>query len=321
VGGNGTLVAVNDDGWYSIGELAERTGLSVRTIRFYSDQGVVPATGRSAAGHRRYDIHGLARLDLVRTLRDFGLPLSTIRAVLDDELSLPQVAAAHAQALDTQINTLRIRRAVLRAVAKQDTTTEEATLMHQLAKMTDVERAGLIQDFVDDTFGGLDANPEFVELLRAATPELPEDPTPEQVRAWVELAELVQDRDFRASVRRMAEYQAAERGDGDRTGLHSDLSTFVRDTVARAIDGGIAPESPDAVPVLGALLDGYARTFHADDSAEYRASLLRRLEVANDPRTERYWQLLGMINGWPAQPSMAPVFAWFIGALRAHPTP
>jgi DNA-binding transcriptional MerR regulator len=320
VGGDGTLVAVSEDGLYSIGELAERTGLSVRTIRFYSDQGVVPATGRSVAGHRRYDVHGLARLDLVRTLRDLGLPLSTIRAVLDNELSLPQVAAAHAQALDTQINTLRIRRAVLRAVAKHDTTTEEATLMHQLAKMTDVERAGLIQDFVDDTFGGLDANPEFVEMLRAATPELPEDPTPEQVRAWVELAELVQDRDFRASVRRMAEYQAAERADGDQTGLHHELSALVRDTVARAIDGGIAPESPDAVPVLGALLRGYARTFHAVDSAEYRASLLRRLEVANDPRAERYWQLLGTINGWPAQPTLAPIFEWFIRALRAHPS-
>jgi len=313
---------VSDDGWYSIGELAERTGLPVRTIRFYSDQGVVPATGRSAAGHRRYDVHGLARLDLVRTLRELGLPLSTIRAVLDDELSLPQVAAAHAQALDTQIDALRIRRAVLRAVAKHDTTTaEEATLMHQLATMTDVERAGLIQDFVDDTFGSLDANPEFVELLRAVTPELPDDATPEQVRAWVELAELVQDRDFRASVRRMAEYQAAERADGDRTGLHGDLSAFVRDTVSRAIDGGIAPENPDAVPVLGALLEGYTRTFGAVDSAAYRASLLRRLEVADDPRTERYWQLLGTINGWPAQPSLAPVFAGFVGALRAHPGP
>jgi DNA-binding transcriptional MerR regulator len=313
---------VSDDGWYSIGELAERTGLTVRTIRFYSDQGVVPATGRSAAGHRRYDVHGLARLDLVRTLRELGLPLSTIRAVLDDELSLPQVAAAHVQALDTQIDALRIRRAVLRAVAKHDTTTaEEATLMHQLATMTDVERAGLIQDFVDDTFGGLDANPEFVELLRAVTPELPDDPTPEQVRAWVELAQLVQDRDFRASVRRMAEFQAAERADGDRTGLHEDLSAFVRDTVSRAIDGGIAPESPEALPVLGALLEGYTRTFGAVDSAEYRASLLRRLEVADDPRTERYWQLLGTVNGWPAQPSLAPVFAWFVGALRAHPGP
>jgi DNA-binding transcriptional MerR regulator len=94
---------VSDDGLYSIGQLAERTGLSVRTIRFYSDEGVVPATGRSVAGYRRYDIHALARLDLVRTLRDLGLPLPTIRAVLDNGLSLPQVAAAHARALDTQI--------------------------------------------------------------------------------------------------------------------------------------------------------------------------------------------------------------------------
>src|SRR4051794_36398164 len=126
---------------------------------------------------------------------------------------------------------------------------------------------------------------------------------------------------FRASVRRMAEYQAAERADGDRTGLHHDLSAFVRDTVARAIDNGIAPESPDAVPVLGALLAGYARTFCAVDSADYRASLLRRLDVANDPRAERYWQLLGTINGWPVQPTLAPIFEWFIRALRAHPRP
>jgi DNA-binding transcriptional MerR regulator len=322
VGGDGTLVAVSDDGLYSIGELAERTGLSVRTIRFYSDQGVVPPTGRSVAGHRRYDVHALARLDLVRTLRDFGLPLSTIRAVLDNGLSLPQVAATHAQALDTQINALRIRRAVLRAVAKQDiTTAEEASLMHQLAKMTDIERAGLIQDFVDDTFGGLDADPEFVEMLRAATPELPEDPTPEQVRAWVELAELVQDRDFRTSVRQMAEHQAAERADGDRTGLHHHLTVFVRDTVARAIDDGITPESPEALPVLAELVSAYARTFHAVDSAAYRASLLRRLEVANDPRAERYFQLLATINGWPAQPPLAPMFEWFTRALGAHPEP
>src|SRR3954467_4958455 len=247
VGGDGPLVVVSDDGLYSIGQLAERTGLSVRTIRFYSDQGVVPATGRSAAGHRRYDVHGLARLDLVRTLRELGLPLSTIRAVLDNGLSLPQVAAAHARALDTQIDALRLRRAVLRAVAKRTTpTAEDARLMHQLAKMSDVERARLIQDFIDDTFGGLDANPEFVELLRAATPDLPADPTPDQVQAWVELAELVQDADFRASVRRMAEYQVQERADGDQTRLHHELTAYVRDTVNRAIDDGITPESPHA---------------------------------------------------------------------------
>jgi len=313
---------VSDDGLYSIGQLAERTGLSVRTIRFYSDEGVVPATGRSVAGYRRYDIHALARLDLVRTLRDLGLPLPTIRAVLDNGLSLPQVAAVHVRALDTQIDALRLRRAVLRAVAKRTTTTaEEAQLMHQLAKMSDVERARLIQDFIDDTFGGLDANPEFVEMMRAATPDLPDDPSPEQVQAWVELAELVQDPEFRASVRRMAEYQAAERADGDRTGLHHDLTVYLHDTVARAIEEDIAPQSPDARPVLEELVSRYAQTFGALDSAAYRLSLLRRLEVANDPRAEQYWQLLGTINGWPAQPTLSPIFDWFTGALRAHPLP
>jgi hypothetical protein len=38
----------------TIGELAERTGLSVRTIRFYSDSGVVPPAGRTDAGYRLY---------------------------------------------------------------------------------------------------------------------------------------------------------------------------------------------------------------------------------------------------------------------------
>ena len=56
--------------------------------------------------------------------------------------------------------------------------------------MSDTERARLIQDFIDSTFGDLDVNPEFVEMLRAATPDLPDDSTTEQVQAWVELAEL-----------------------------------------------------------------------------------------------------------------------------------
>ena len=311
---------MSDDGLYSIGQLAERTGLSVRTIRFYADQGIVPATGRSVAGYRRYDVTALARLDLVRTLRDLGLALSTIRSVLDDGMALSQVADVHARALDTQIDALRLRRAVLRAVAKRTTTTaEEAALMHQLAKMSDAERARLVQDFVDSTFGDLDANPEFVEMLRAATPDLPDDPTPEQVQAWVELAELVQDTDFRASIRRMAEHQAAERAAGDQTGLHPDLTAYVRDVVTGALDADTSPESPEAVPLLDGLVRRHAETFGTADSDAYRTALARRLEVASDPRAERYWQLLGVINGWPAQPELAPVFDWFTRALRAHP--
>src|SRR5690349_399517 len=107
-----------------------RTGLPVRTIRFYSDAGVVPETERTSAGYRLYDVEAVVRLDLVRTLRDLGLPLVTIRSLLAEQTSLSQVAATQVNALNIQIATLRLRRAVLRAAAKTSTTVEEAALMH-----------------------------------------------------------------------------------------------------------------------------------------------------------------------------------------------
>src|SRR5882762_4833691 len=104
---------------YSIGELSRLTGLPVRTIRFYSDSGLVPEAGRTPAGYRTYDRDAVERLGLVRTLRDLGIDLPTIRRVLEREVSMTSVAAAHATALDIQIRGLRLRRAVLRAVAQR----------------------------------------------------------------------------------------------------------------------------------------------------------------------------------------------------------
>ena len=52
----------------TIGELARRSGLPVRTLRFYSDRGL-PAAGRSEAGYRLCEPGAVARVALVRTLR------------------------------------------------------------------------------------------------------------------------------------------------------------------------------------------------------------------------------------------------------------
>ena len=303
---------------YTIGDLARRTGLSVKTIRFYADEGVVPETGRTPAGYRVYDIAAVARLDLVRTLRDLGVDLPTIRRVLAREATLSEVAAAHAEALDVQIRTLRLRRAVLGAVAARGATHQEMDLMHKVAKMSDTERKLMIEDFIDSTFGGVDANPELVEMLRAATPDLPDDATAEQVEAWIELAELTQDPDFRASIRRMAEYQAAERAEGDTTGLHHELTVVVRERIGQAVADGVDPESPAADPILAELAARYATTFDKPDDPALREWLWRRLEVAADPRVERYWRLLATINRWPEPESLGPVFDWFLRALRAR---
>lgn len=110
---------MNEESLHSIGDLARRTGLPVKTIRFYSDRGLVPPTGRSPVGYRLYGSAAVARVNLVRTLRELDLDLSTIRQVLNREASLPEVAAAYADALAVQIQVLRQRRAVLTVAAKQ----------------------------------------------------------------------------------------------------------------------------------------------------------------------------------------------------------
>jgi hypothetical protein len=74
-------------------------------------------------------------------------------------------------------------------------------LMHKLTRLSEDERRRLIDDFLDTVFGGLDADPAFVGIVRSMTPELADNPEPEQVEAWVELVELSQDPDFCAGTR------------------------------------------------------------------------------------------------------------------------
>ncbi len=217
---------------YSIGELSRRTGLSVRTIRFYSDSGVVAPTDRSPAGYRLYDLDALLRLELVRTLRELGIDLATVQRVLRSELTVAEVAAAHADAVDVQIRMLRLRRSVLRVVAGSGSSPEETKLMHRLTQLSGEERRRLIDDFLDGTFGTTGADPAVVAMMRAATPDLPDDPSTEQVAAWVELAEMVGDEDFRARMRRTAGYHAGRGSSTSRVRAGSEVMAFTRQKLA-----------------------------------------------------------------------------------------
>ncbi|MEU0404211.1 MerR family transcriptional regulator [Streptomyces sp. NPDC006197] len=301
---------MEEDTWLGIGELARRGGVSVKAVRFYSDQGIVRPAGRSAAGYRMYDVDAVARLELVRTLRDLGIGLPAIRRVLDREVSLPEVAAVHAEALDVQIRALRLRRAVLTAVASRGSTPEETELMHKLARLSEEERRRLVDGFLDSVFGGLGAEPVFAGVRRSMTPELPADPEPEQIRAWVELAELCQEPGFRDSVRRAVEYETREWGGGGvpRPGL----AAVVGELVGPAVRTGVDPGSPEADPFVRAVVAS---------SPDGPRALLERLDGMVDPRRERYFRLLAVVNGWEAPESPAPAVEWTVRALRARHAP
>jgi DNA-binding transcriptional MerR regulator len=67
-----------------VGELAAATGLTVRTLHYYEEIGLLVASGRTEAGHRLYDDAGVERLYRICLLRRLGLPLGEIGRALDD---------------------------------------------------------------------------------------------------------------------------------------------------------------------------------------------------------------------------------------------
>lgn len=101
-----------------IGELAARTGLTVKTLRFYEQAGLVPAPARTPAGYRDYDETALPRLGFIRAAQAAGLTLAEVRQVIlvreSSESPCDHVVALldrHAAELDTRIHELRGARA------------------------------------------------------------------------------------------------------------------------------------------------------------------------------------------------------------------
>lgn len=112
--------ALSPDGMWSIGELAEQVGVTVKTVRFYSDRGLLPEVSRSSGGHRRYGPDALERLRLIRSLRTLDLPVPEVGRVLDhgDGLAdaLEDAIDGQLRELGSQLTALRWREAALQLI-------------------------------------------------------------------------------------------------------------------------------------------------------------------------------------------------------------
>jgi len=87
-----------------VGELAERAGLTVRTLHHYDELGLLRPAGRTPSGHRLYGRAELERLQQIASLRHLGLPLGEIAACLSrPEYSLERVLDLHVERMEGQI--------------------------------------------------------------------------------------------------------------------------------------------------------------------------------------------------------------------------
>jgi len=121
-----------------VGELARASGLTVRTLHYYDEIGLLVASARSGSGHRLYSDADVERLYRVCLLRRLGLPLREIARALDDPAwSLQSALAAHLAAVDRRLEaTGKLRSHLAQLIASAGTTAPTEELLGVLEEMT-----------------------------------------------------------------------------------------------------------------------------------------------------------------------------------------
>ncbi|WP_028611787.1 MerR family transcriptional regulator [Paenibacillus harenae] len=75
--------------YWKVGELANLTGLTVRTLRFYDQIGLFSPSLQTDSGHRLYNESDLSRLQQIISLKELGLSLEEVKSVLAGEQFSP----------------------------------------------------------------------------------------------------------------------------------------------------------------------------------------------------------------------------------------
>lgn len=104
---------------YQIGEVAERTGVTQRTLRFYEEKGLLEPPERMDGGFRLYSEDDINRVTYIRRLQDLlGFSLSEIKEMVDSEEELQQIAATFRPDRELPERLERVT-AVISALARQ----------------------------------------------------------------------------------------------------------------------------------------------------------------------------------------------------------
>ena len=99
---------MREPAYWRVGELAKRTGLSVRTLHWYDEIGLLSPSHRTEAGYRLYNAQDIARLQQIRSLRQLGFSLEEIGDCLHQPGFQPQrTLALHIERLREQIESQR----------------------------------------------------------------------------------------------------------------------------------------------------------------------------------------------------------------------
>lgn len=196
--------------------------------------------------------------------------------------------------IEAHINSLRRAAAAIRVAVKNGLDEDNLRRIAMVANQTNEDRRKLHERFFKSVYEGLPVDRHMASsLMEASMPSLPDEPTGEQLDAWIELSEIVADPRF-VEWKRGVEKTWLE----DVVDMAADRAASQQATAEarEVIDRGVSPDSIAATGIVEHFLAKSAAARGRELTHEFRSELRQAYEKY-DPRETRYWELVSIING------------------------
>ncbi|WP_034341654.1 MerR family transcriptional regulator [Deinococcus misasensis] len=301
---------------YRIGELARLGGVSIKTVRYYSDLGLLPPAEITETGHRLYTDQDRLRLDVIRCLREVGVGLEAIQHIMQQEDSIAAALQLQMQAIELEMAQLQRKKTVLGAALRRNNPLEHLRVARTLASLNARERQQVLDQQVERLFQDVPADPSWIQSLwQGPLMQLPEHLSDMQFEAWLELADLLLDEDF------ILKFQAVGQEFWSQFPDEASRMKFVKakqhhdHLIQQAVQRGVLPDSPEGQQVMLEAMQTLSP--ETTDVAALAAHQLEVFQRHTDPRAERFWRLLECIQNLPSRSTeIMQVHHWQVQALQ-----
>lgn len=243
-----------------VGDLAKQTGVSVRTLHYYEEIGLLSPSHRTEAGYRLYDEADIIRLQQIVSLRQIGFSLEQIRKCLEQEQFSPhRVVQLHLSQLKEQMALQQQLYARLEVIATRLRATETVSIQEFIQL---IEVTTMIEKYY---------SPEQQEYLKARREAVGEERIWQVEAEWSQLMEQVRiemekgSNPASESVQILARHWKSliEEFTGGDPGITQSLSTLYQQEGPEAASQGMVVE-----PEASAMRDFMAKALSALEQPE-----------------------------------------------------
>jgi DNA-binding transcriptional MerR regulator len=308
-------MAMTDHATLPIGELARRTGVPVKTIRFYSDQRLLPPAEVTEAGYRRYAEKDVLRLETIRTLRAAGFDIATIRDVIDRNLEPEEAIRIQIEALAVQERTLRRQRMILERALQRGDVPGHPERGRALALLSTAERSAFLRHQLETGIADVPIDQSWwTGFLSAAVEDIPGDLDDDQLSAWIELVDMTSAPSFAEAIRRTAEpfwseLISAENMSLDGWQVHQEALV---NTARQAVREGTAPNSTAGAHIIESWVGEISATLGGEVQAK---DVVLHMLRTHDHRLARYWELIARVKRIPYDRELQEAWDWILAAM------